>query len=102
MSGDFDPRNCDSRDAMFDVRESDLRHLKDEGLIQRVSLDGRDRAVALTDRQSGEAAKWEQELVELQKNLRQLPQNCHKLVKSARQRKSENDVTARKPSHLGA
>jgi hypothetical protein len=40
----------DPRDAAFEVRESDLRHLKDEGLIQRVSLDGRDRAVALTDR----------------------------------------------------
>lgn len=40
----------DPRDAAFDVRDSDLRHLKDEGLIQRVSLDGRDRAAALTER----------------------------------------------------
>ena len=53
-------------------------------------------------RQSGEAAKWEQELADLQKNLQQLPQNCHKLVESAPQRKSENDVTARKSNHLGA
>jgi hypothetical protein len=53
-------------------------------------------------RQSGEAAKWEQELVELQENLRQLPQNCHKLIKSGRQHKSENDVTAGKSNRLGA
>jgi hypothetical protein len=140
----------DPRDAAFDVGESDLRHLKDEGLIQRVSLDGRDRAVALTNRgrsllehhrrdrdpdhrqrfysgadkarerthdaqlyhaylraaerlQEREArTKWEQELIELQKNLRQLPQDCHKLVKSTRQRRSENDATARKPNPLGA
>lgn len=39
----------DPRDAAFDVRDSDLRHLKDDGLIQRGALDGRDRAVALTD-----------------------------------------------------
>lgn len=40
----------DPRDAAFDVRDSDLRHLTDEGLIHRASLDGRDRAVVLTDR----------------------------------------------------
>ena len=35
----------DSRDEVFDAR-----HLEDQGLIQRVSLNGRDRAVALTER----------------------------------------------------
>lgn len=39
----------DSRRA-FDVRHRDLRHLKDQGLLERVSLDGRDHAVVLTDR----------------------------------------------------
>jgi len=33
-----------------DPREPDLRHLRDEGLVRFVSLDGRDRAVTLTDR----------------------------------------------------
>jgi hypothetical protein len=40
----------DARDGAFDVRESDLRHLEGEGLIQRVSLDGRERAVTLSNR----------------------------------------------------
>jgi len=31
-------------------RESDLRHLRDEGLVRFVSLDGRERAVTLTER----------------------------------------------------
>lgn len=38
----------DPRDAV-DVRDRNLRHLEDQGLIQRVPLDGRERAVALTD-----------------------------------------------------
>jgi len=37
------------RDAVG-VRDRDLRHLEGQGLIQRVPLDGRERAVALTDR----------------------------------------------------
>src|SRR5689334_13124181 len=32
------------------LREPDLRHLRDEGLVRFVSLDGRDRAVTLTER----------------------------------------------------
>ena len=38
----------DPRDES-DPREPDLRHLRDEGLVRFVSLDGRDRAVTLTD-----------------------------------------------------
>lgn len=38
----------DPRDATFDTRE-DLRHLEKQGLIERVALDGRDRAAVLTD-----------------------------------------------------
>jgi len=38
----------DLRDG--DVAERDLRRLERDGLIERVPLDGRDRAVALTDR----------------------------------------------------
>src|SRR5262245_6034455 len=32
------------------LRDSNLRHLKSQGLIERVALDGHDRAVVLTDR----------------------------------------------------
>jgi DNA-binding MarR family transcriptional regulator len=39
----------DPRDAAFDDRH-DLRHLEKQGLIERVPLDGRDRAAVLTDR----------------------------------------------------
>jgi DNA-binding MarR family transcriptional regulator len=39
----------DPRDAAFDER-ADLRHLEKQGLIERVPLDGRDRAVVLTER----------------------------------------------------
>jgi DNA-binding MarR family transcriptional regulator len=39
----------DSREAL-DVRHKDLRHLEKQGLIHRVSVDGRERAVVLTDR----------------------------------------------------
>ena len=53
-------------------------------------------------RQSGEAAKWEEELAELRKNLQEGAQKGHKLVRSAQQRRLENDVTASKPNHLGA
>jgi DNA-binding MarR family transcriptional regulator len=40
----------DPRDAASDMWDRDLRHLEKQGLIQRVPLDGRDRAVTLTDR----------------------------------------------------
>jgi DNA-binding MarR family transcriptional regulator len=39
----------DPRDATFEARD-DLRQLEKQGLIERVPLDGRDRATALTDR----------------------------------------------------
>jgi DNA-binding MarR family transcriptional regulator len=39
----------DPRDATFDERDS-LRHLEKQGLIERVPLDGRDRAAVLTER----------------------------------------------------
>lgn len=38
------------RNTSFDVRDRDLRGLGKQGLIQRVPLDGRERAVTLTDR----------------------------------------------------
>ncbi len=43
----------DPRDGAFDVREKDLRRLEHEGLIQRLPLDGHDRAIPLTDRGRG-------------------------------------------------
>ena len=39
----------DPRDESSDPREPDLRHLRDEGLTRFVALDGRERAVTLTD-----------------------------------------------------
>jgi integrase len=46
-------------------------------------------------RASGEAAKWEQELAEMTKNLRDVPQKCHKLVESGEKRDVEKPATAR-------
>ncbi len=40
----------DPRDESGEAREPDLRHLRDEGLMRFVALDGRDRAVTLTER----------------------------------------------------
>jgi hypothetical protein len=40
----------DPRDTSSDTRDDHLRHLRDEGLIRTVSLDGRERAVTLTTR----------------------------------------------------
>ena len=45
---ELDLRNV--RDVSFDVRDRDLRGLEKQGLIQRVPLDGRERAVTLTER----------------------------------------------------
>src|SRR3989442_2973182 len=41
-------------------------------------------------RASGEAAKWEQELAEMKKTLRTVPQKCHKLVESTDEQGSES------------
>jgi len=38
------------REESSDARQADLRHLRDEGLVRFVSVDGRGRAVTLTDR----------------------------------------------------
>ena len=40
----------DPRDATVDARDRSLGHLRDEGLVRFVSLDGRERAVTLTGR----------------------------------------------------
>jgi hypothetical protein len=40
----------DRRDESADPREPDLRHLRHEGLVRSVALDGRERAVTLTGR----------------------------------------------------
>jgi len=40
----------DGRDESADPREPDLRHLRHEGLVRFVALDGRERAVTLTGR----------------------------------------------------
>src|SRR5689334_14726936 len=43
------PEN-DLRDAGGDSRDPDLRHLRDEGLVRSVPLDGHERGVTLTER----------------------------------------------------
>src|SRR5712691_4542472 len=75
----------DPRDESSEPRDGDLRHLRDEGLTRSVALDGREHVVTLTERgrlkpsklalhtmiqridaqrrESGEAKKWEQDLV---------------------------------------
>jgi hypothetical protein len=40
----------DRRDASTDTREPDLRHLRHEGLVRSVALDGRERALTLSRR----------------------------------------------------
>jgi integrase len=74
------------------------RYLKPSKLALHTTI----RRIDEQRRKSGEAAKWEQELAEMQKNLQEGPQKGHKLVRSAQRRRSENDVTASKPNHLGA
>ena len=46
-------------------------------------------------RASGEAAKWQQELAEMKKNLQEVPQKRHKLVESTAVQGSEKIATAR-------
>jgi DNA-binding MarR family transcriptional regulator len=41
---------CDPRDTTPELRGRDLRHLERQGLIQRVPVNGNERAVALTNR----------------------------------------------------
>ena len=40
----------DPREGAFDPRDDDHRHLRDQGLMRSVSLDGRERVVTLTER----------------------------------------------------
>jgi hypothetical protein len=40
----------DPREGAFDLRDDHHRHLRDQGLMRSVSLDGRERVVTLTDR----------------------------------------------------
>ena len=40
----------DPREAAFDPRDDNHRHLRDQGLMRSVSLDGRERVLTLTDR----------------------------------------------------
>ena len=53
-------------------------------------------------RESGEAAKWEQELAEMQKNLQQGPQIGPQADKIVRQREAGNTVTPPRINRLGA
>ena len=74
------------------------RYLKPSKLALHTTI----RRIDEQRRQSGEAAKWEEELAEMRKNLQEGAQKGHKLVRSAQERRSEKDRTANKPNHLGA
>jgi DNA-binding PadR family transcriptional regulator len=119
---------CDPRDDSTDTREPDLRHLRDEGLMRFVALDGRERVVTLTERghhlleahrRDREDAREqtfyagvnrprelshdvEHELAEMKQNLRAVPQKCHKLVESTAEQGSKRTATARRINPLGA
>ena len=43
-------RDLDPRDDGVDCRNDSLEHLREQGLVRNISLDGQDRAVVLTDR----------------------------------------------------
>jgi hypothetical protein len=82
--------------------------LRVEAMLEKVSQaveartprdDSTDRRAAAAER---EAAKWENELSEMRKKLADGARKGHKLVRSGQERRSENDVTASKPNHLGA
>jgi hypothetical protein len=53
-------------------------------------------------RESGEASKWEQEVTEPKKNLRQLPQKRPHADKIVRQREAGKTVTPPTVNRLGA
>ena len=74
------------------------RYLKPSKLALRTTI----QRIDAQRRQSGEAAKWEEELAEMRRNLQDGAQKGHKQVKSAERRRSENGTTASKPNHLGA
>jgi integrase len=67
------------------------RYLKPSKLALHTTI----QRIAAQRRASGEAAKWEQELAEMKKNLRDVPQKCHKLVESGEKRDVEKPATAR-------
>jgi hypothetical protein len=74
------------------------RYLKPPKLALHTTI----RRIDEQRRQSGEASKWEEELAEMRKNSREGAQRGHKLLKSSRRSGSESEITASKPSHLGA
>ena len=43
-------RDLDPRDDGLDCRNGSLEHLREQGLVRNISLDGQDRGVVLTDR----------------------------------------------------
>ena len=61
----------------------------------KLALDTTIQRIDAQRRASGEAAKWEQGLAEMKKNLRDVPQKCHKLVESGESRNVEKPATAR-------
>ena len=66
------------------------RYLKPSKLALHTTI----RRIDAERRASGEAAKWEQDLAEMKKNLRDVPQKCHKLVESGEKRDVEKPATA--------
>jgi integrase len=74
------------------------RYLKPSKLALHTTI----RRIDEQRRESGDAAKWEQDLAELRENLQQGPQKGPHADRIARQRKAEDSVTASKSNPLGA
>jgi integrase len=74
------------------------RYLKPSKLALHTTI----RRIDARRRESGEAAKWEQEVAELQKKLHQGPQKGPQADKIARQREGGNSVTPPRINRLGA
>jgi integrase len=67
------------------------RYLKPSKLALHTTI----QRIDAQSRASGEAAKWEQELADIQKNLQAVPQKRHKLVESAAEQGFEKTAIAR-------
>jgi hypothetical protein len=74
------------------------RYLKPSKLALHTTI----RRIDAQRRESGEAAKWEQELAEMRKNMQQGPQKGPQAGKIVRQREVGTTVTPPRINRLGA
>src|SRR5437667_11330469 len=74
------------------------RYLKPSKLALHTTI----QRIDVQRRESGEAAKWEQDLAELRKNLPQGPQKGPHADRIVRQREGGKPATSPRVNHLGA